>query len=172
MLQLSATLINKPVLSLRAGSPVATANSTLINPDVLKIEGFYCSDGYNNHQLILLFQDIREIIDKGYIVNDHDVLVEPEELVRLKDIIKINYDLIGKPVYTTSKEKVGKVSDYAVEAETMFIQKLYVSQSLLKNFTGGTLSIDRSQIHEVTDKKVIINDLLKGSTITAPMTVS
>jgi sporulation protein YlmC with PRC-barrel domain len=120
----------------------------------------------------MLFQDIREIISTGYIVNDHDVLVEPEELVRLKDVIKISYELIGKPVYTTSKEKVGRVSDYAVEIETMYIQKLYVSQSLIKNFTGGTLSVDRSQIQEVTDKKVIINDLLNRSTVTAPMTVS
>ena len=172
MLQLSATLINRPVLSLRAGSPVATANTALINPNNLKIEGFYCSDRFSSSPLIMLFQDIREIISTGYIVNDHDVLVEPEELVRLKDVIKISYELIGKPVYTTSKEKVGRVSDYAVEIETMYIQKLYVSQSLIKNFTGGTLSVDRSQIQEVTDKKVIINDLLNRSTVTAPMTVS
>ena len=51
------------------------------------------------------------------------------------------------------------MTDYAVDTTTMFIQKLYVSQSLLKNLTGGNLGVDRTQIVETTAKKVIINDL-------------
>jgi len=170
MLQLSASLLNKPVLSLRTGQPVAQVSSALINPNNLKIEGFYCTDRFSANTLILLYQDIREFIDKGYVVNDHDVLSEPQDLVRLADIIKINFQLIGKPVITISKEKVGKVADYAVETQTMYIQKIYVSQSLLKNFSGGSLSVDRNNINEITDKKVIINDLLKNSPVTAPAT--
>ena len=38
----------------------------------------------------------------------------------------------------------------------MFIQKIYASQSLVKSFAGGNLSIDRSQIVEVTNKRVVI----------------
>ncbi len=170
MLQLSTSLLNKPVLSLRTGQPIAQVSSTLINPNNLKIEGFYCTDRFNAKSMILLYQDIREFIDKGYVVNDHDALSEPHDLIRLADIIKINFKLIGKPVVTISKEKVGKVSDYAVETQTMYIQKIYVSQSLLKNFSGGSLSVDRNNINEITDKKVIINDLLKNSPITAPAT--
>jgi hypothetical protein len=53
----------------------------------------------------------------------------------------------------------------------MFIQKIYAHQSLLKSFTGGSLSIDRTQIIEITESKVIINELLKtapaGATATA-----
>ncbi len=170
MLQLSGTLLNKEILSLRTGAPVATVVSPIINPDNLKIEALICSDRFNGNNLVLLYQDIREYTTKGYIVNDHDVLTDPEDLVRLQDVIKLNYKLVGKQVVTTSKEKVGKISDYAVEIETMYIQKLYVAQSLIKSFAGGSLSIDRSQIHEVTDTKVVINDLLKPSTIAAPAT--
>ena len=169
MLKLSASLVNKPVLSLRTGAPVATAYAPLINPDNLKIEGLFCSDSFNNSSLILLYQDIREFSAKGYVINDHDVLSEPGELVRLKGVIDLNYELLGKQVVTTSKDKVGKISDYAVDIETMYIQKLYVAQSVLKSFTGGSLSIDRSQIHEVTDTRVIINDLAKRAPITAPV---
>jgi hypothetical protein len=50
----------------------------------------------------------------------------------------------------------------------MYIQKIYVAQSLLKSFTGGSLSIDRSQINEVTPKRIIINELLKGTPAAAP----
>lgn len=167
MLQLSSILLNKPVVSLRTGSQVALVYAPLINLNTLKIEGFYCKDQYRGQSLILLYQDIREFIGKDYIVNDYDVLAHPSELVRLKDTIDKNYELIGKPVVTISKEKVGKVSDYAVEIETMYIQKIYVTQSIIKNFTGGSLSIDRGQIHEVTDKKIIIQDLIKANAIAA-----
>jgi sporulation protein YlmC with PRC-barrel domain len=170
MLQLSESLLNKPVMSLRTGQPVATALEPIINPNNLKIEGFYCTDRFSKEELVLLYQDIRDIIPQGFVVDDHDVLVSPSELVRLKETMKIGFTLIGKPVVTVSKHRVGKVSDYATEMETMYIQKIYVSQSMFKNFTGGNLGIDRNQINEITDKKIIINELLKGTPAAASVT--
>lgn len=162
MLQLSNVFINQPVMSLRTGSKVATATQPIINPNNLKIEGFYCIDSHSKEQLILVQQDIREIIPQGIVINDHDVLAEPEELVRLHATMKIGFDPIGKPVVTVSKDKVGKVVDYAVDSENMYIQKLYVSQSFFKHLTGGNLGVDRSQIQEITAKKIIIQDLLEA----------
>jgi uncharacterized protein YrrD len=167
MLQLSSNLTNVPVLSLRTGSPIATAVEPIINPNNLKIEGFYCEDVFDKTRLVLLYQDIRDVIKNGFVVDDHETLVEPEELVRLKDILDIHFELLGKPIETTSKEKVGKVSDYAAETSTMYIQKIYASQSIFKSLTGGSLSIDRSQIVEVTSKRIIINELLKTAPVGA-----
>ncbi len=172
MLQLSASLLDKTVLSLRTGTPVATIVAPIINPDNLKIEGFYCQDNYNKKELVLLSQDIRDILPQGYAVNDHDVLSEPEDLIRLKKVLEINFELLGKQVVTVNKDKVGKVSDYAVEVETMFIQKIYVAQSILKNFTGGALSIDRSQVQEVTPRRIIISELLEKSPSAVPVTAA
>lgn len=159
MLQLSAMFVNRPVLSLRIGGQIAVTTSPIINPDNLKIEGFYCHDAETRQQLVLVSQDIRDILPQGLVVNDADVLVEASELVRLEKVLKINFQLFGKSVETVSKVKVGKVSDFAVEAETLYIQKIYVSQSLFKSFSGGNLGVDRSQIVEITDKRIIINDL-------------
>ena len=168
MLQLSATLLNKSVLSLRTGSPIASVTGAIFNPNNLKIEGFYCQDRFDKKkELILLHQDIRDNMAKGYVVNDHDVLVEADELIRLKNVLEIDYELIGKQVVTVGKQKIGKVSDFATEVDSMMVQKIYVSQSLLKSFAGGSLSIDRSQIVELTPRKVVINDLLKDSRVPA-----
>lgn len=160
MLLLSHDLINKKVLSLRTNAPIAMVIGPIINPNNLKIEGFYCQDRFNKSRLVLLHQDIREILAAGYVVNDHDVLTPVEDLIRLKEILDINFDPINKQVQTISGQRVGKVSDYAGEVESMYIQKLYVSQPLYKNFTGGSLIVDRSQINEITPKRIIINDLL------------
>jgi sporulation protein YlmC with PRC-barrel domain len=161
MLQLSKSLFNQPVMSLRTGAQVATAVTPIINPNNLKIEGWYCQDRFSKRTLILLSQDIRDVIAQGLVINDHDNLSEAEELVRLKDILEIKFELLGKPAYTSNKKRIGKVTDFAVEAETLYIQKLYLSQPLVKSFSGGTLSVDRDQIIEITSRKVVIQDPLK-----------
>ena len=149
-------------MSLRTGTQVATVVGPIINPNNLKIEGFVCQDSFKKHNtLILVNQDIRDIIPQGFVINDFDVLTEPTELVRLQKIIAMQFQLLGKQVVTVGKHRIGKVEDYAVELGSMYIQKMYVAQSLFRNFSGGNLGIDRSQIVEITDKKIIVQDLLQ-----------
>lgn len=159
MLQLSGSLLHRPVLSLRTGGVVATAKGTIINPNNLKIEGFYCEDAFTRKLTILVYQDIRDIIPQGFVVNDADVLTEPTELVRLKEVMSIGFELLGKHVQTVSNDKLGKVVDFATEITTMYVQKIYVGQSIFKNLTGGNLGIDRTQIVEITSKHIIVQDL-------------
>lgn len=172
MLQLSAMILNRPVLSLRTGAPVATSTGVIINPNNLKIEGLYCHAPDKKHKTaILVEQDIRDVIPQGIVVNDADALTDPEDLVRLQKIMDLNFELVGKKVVTENKERLGKVSDFAVDTKSMFIKKLYVTQSILKSFAGGNLGVDRSQIIEITDKKVVIRELAQkipaGATATA-----
>ena len=145
-------------MSLRTGTEIATALVPIINPNNLKIEGFYCKVGRRDHP-ILISQDIRDFLPQGIAVNDEDALSDSRDLIRLKEIVDLNFELLGKHVETADGQKLGKVSDYATEVSSMFIKKLYVSQPLLKNFSGGTLGIDRTQIVEITDKKIVVNDL-------------
>lgn len=176
MLLLSESVLSKPVLSLRTGGIVALIESAIINPTNLKIEGFYCQDRLSKNKLILLYQDIRNVVSQGVIVNDYDVLSSPDILVRLQDILKLKFTIIGKPVVTIQKEKVGKVRDFAFDSDSFFVQKLYVGRSLIKALGSGQLSIDRTQIIEVTTSKVIIQDLLKtaktGATVSATSPLS
>lgn len=158
MLQLSGMIINRPVLSLRTGTQAATALAPIINPNNLKIEGFFCRTN-SRKQLILITQDIRDVLPQGIVVNDEDALTDQAELVRLKSIITINFELLGKHVETVGKQRLGKVSDYATETSSMFIKKLYVTQPIYKNFNGGNLGVDRTQIVEITDKKIVVSDL-------------
>lgn len=167
MLKLSENLIGRPVMSLRTGQQIATTRAAIFNPDNLHIEGFYCSDKFSRNELVLLYQDVRDVIPQGIVVNDHDVLTEPHELVRLKKIMDIGFELIGKQVVSLEKRKLGKVTDYATEIETMYVQKIYTSQGLLRGLTRGNLAIDRSQINEITDTKIIVNDPLESGAVPA-----
>lgn len=169
MLQLSESFTNRPVMSLRTGDEIATAIAPIINPNNLKIEGWYCLDRFDKKQLILLEQDVRDVLKQGIVVNDYDVLIEPDELVRLKKILDLAFELIDKPVVTINKKRLGKVSDYTVEVETMYIQKIYASKPILKSLSGGGLTIERNQIIEITPHKIVIQDPLQPTKATGPL---
>jgi uncharacterized protein YrrD len=158
MLTLGNELISKPILSLRTSSPVGVATEVIINPNNLKIEGWHALDTNDKREGILLSQDVRDILPKGFAVNDHEAISDPADLVRLQKVLDIKFEIIGKPVITTNKKKLGKVSDYAFEKNAFFIQKIYVSQSILKNFSGGGLVIDRSQVVEITHRQIVVRE--------------
>jgi sporulation protein YlmC with PRC-barrel domain len=156
MLQLSKGITPHHVFSLRASARVGKAEFPVINPNNLKIEGFYCVDRYSKKTKILLTSDIRDMSIDSYIVNDNDSLTDTDELVRLKEILDLRFELIGKIVVTTNKKRLGKVIDFATETKSMYIQKIYVGQSVLRSLTGGQLGIDRSQIVEITPRRIIV----------------
>jgi sporulation protein YlmC with PRC-barrel domain len=82
----------------------------------------------------------------------------------------MGFELLGKPVHTVSKERIGKVGDFAADSETLYIQKLYVTRSILKSLNTGQLSVDRNNIVEITSRKIVIQDILKASKASAPAT--
>lgn len=159
-MQLSQTLLGQPVLSLRSGTPVAVITTALINPNNLHIDGFYCQDNANRETLILLPQDVRDVIPQGIVINDHDVLAEPNDLVRLAPIIRLQFELIGQRVVDTTGRYIGRVNDYAIDIASLYIQRIYVTQSIIRNFSGGSLGIERTQIVEITPKKIVVSELL------------
>ena len=156
MLRLSASLRNQPVLSLRSGGSIATAIEPIINPHNLKIVGWWCKAA-GGQELALLTDNVREILTTGLAVNDEADLSDQQDLVRHKDILEIRFQLMDKLV-RTKRQKLGKVSDFSYN-DGFFVQKLYVARSLVKVFAKeDTLLIDRSQILEVTDNYILVND--------------
>lgn len=157
MLKLSASLNNQPVISLRLGGRVATAIEPIINPHNLKILGWWCRAPGRSVSLVLLAEDVREMTAGGLTVNDDEALSLPDDLVRHKEILDIDFKLIEKTV-KTKRHKLGKVEDYSYN-DGMFVQKLYVGRSLVKVLTPEpTLLIDRTQIVEVTDNYILVKD--------------
>jgi hypothetical protein len=158
MLKLSSSLHNITVMSLRSGGPVALATAPIINPHNLKIVGWWCRTPAQTERLVLLQEDVREQNAKGLAIDDEEDLTLAEDLVRHKEVLEINYDLIGKTV-KTKRTKLGKVTDFSYN-DGMFVQKLYVERPLHKILsTEDTLLIDRNQIIEVTDSHILVRDV-------------
>jgi len=167
MFRLSENLRVMPVVSLRTGGRIAATEELIINPHNLKVEGWYCKDAYSKETLILVVADVREIMPQGIAVDDHSALVEPGELIRLKEVLDIQFSVLGKGVVTESGQRLGKVSEFALDSDSFFVAKLYVAQPIYKNIAGGQLVIDRDQIVEITDKKITVKDTTEPLKATA-----
>jgi hypothetical protein len=157
MLRMSESLLNLPVISLRVGQPIATAELPIINPHNLKIIGWWCKPFNSNSLQILLTDDVRENLSQGLAINDEDALSPPEDLVRLKEVLDSNFQLADK-IVKTKRRKIGKVHDFSYN-DGLFVQKLYVARSLIKVFAAeDTAIIDRTQIIEITDSYILVRD--------------
>ena len=147
------------VLSLRNGRTITSIDSYILDPDKLKIVAFYVRPLRSEKSKILFSEDIRDLTPKGAIVDSEDNIMEDEDLVRLKKLIEIDFEIIGKKVLTTRKRKVGKVANATFDDKTYLIEKVYVSPPLLKTLNQSDLIISRRQIVEVNDYEIIVKDV-------------
>jgi len=156
MLLLGSSFAKFPLLSLRTGSAVGSIVGHLINPHKLKIDALWCKSSHSKTPMISLIQDIREVSPKGVIIDDDDVLIEPGEAIRLKSVIKLQFDLIDKKV-VSGRFSLGKVADYAIERDGFTIQKLYVTPTIWNKIKTNRLTIDRAQIIEVSQREIKVH---------------
>lgn len=158
MLVLSQRLQHAPLMSLQTGGRIGETSEPIIDPRRLHIIAFYCEGQLlDNSPAILHTADIRELSDIGIIINGSEDIMSPEGLVRLEEIIDFEFKLMGIEIVSEHGEKLGVVENYAVDSLTFLIHKLHVKRPLLKSFNTSELLIDRSQILEVTNTKIIVN---------------
>lgn len=156
MLFLAQKFIELPLATIRSGGRIGTISSPIINPHNLHIDGFYCQTIHDPRTTILLDIDVRDISARGIIIDDHDDLSDPNDLVRLDAILKLNFSLFGKQAFV-NKSKVGNVIDFAVDTSSLYIQKIYVRPPLWKSFGQDQLTFDRQSIIEITDDRIVFS---------------
>lgn len=154
-----------PIISLQTGEAVSWVKRPIIAITSLEAVAFQCVSPRHKQPLILTARDIRQLAPDCLIINDEADLSEPEDLIRLKDILETNFNPLEKPVITESERKLGSVEDYSLNLGTALIQKLQVRQSLLRSWLGASLVIDRSQIVDVTREHLVVRDATIKSTL-------
>jgi hypothetical protein len=103
----------------------------------------------------------------GAIINSSDELVEPGDLVKLQNVLELNFTLEGMHVVDDHRSKLGKVVRYAVDPESFVIQQLHVKRPLLKSFNESELLIHRKQIIAISHDTITVKsaDLAIGEAL-------
>lgn len=160
MLVSGSRLIGTPILSMQAAGPIATVAAAIIDPNNLKILGLKLSGplvAHSNENLIDV-KSIREYSRYGCIIDSADELIAEDDVIKIKNVLKLNFDLIGLKVETKQGTKLGRVSDYTLTSEDFMVQQIIVRRPALKALVDPELTISRKEIVEVTDYKIIVKD--------------
>lgn len=157
MLISGTDLIDTPILSLQTGRELARATHAIINPHSLSIIAYEVNGPHlDHHPSYLRIQDVRELSPIGMIIDSSEEFIQQDDIIKQKDIYELQYELIHKQVLDEKRNKIGKVTDYNLEAGAFVVQQLVVRKPLLKSFNDSELLIHRSQIIEVTDHAIVI----------------
>lgn len=158
MLINSSRLINCPILSLHVGGRIATVTELIVDPNDLKVIACRVDGPLVGKEVgeILPMDSVREFSRLGMIVDSADEFVEPGEIIHIRDILKLNFSLIGLKVETKAGAKLGKVSDFTLDPSSWQIQQLIVQRPFIKALLDPELTISRQQIIEIDDYKVIV----------------
>lgn len=156
----STRLVGCPVLSLHVGGQIASVTELIIDPNTLKLIACRVDGPLVGKEMgeILPMESVREFSRLGMIVDSGDELVGAEDIVRIKQVIELDFSLIGLKVETKKGHKLGKVIDYTLIAEDWQVHQLVVHRPAIKSLIDPELLVSRSEIAEVTDYKVIVKD--------------
>lgn len=172
MLRFEPSLHNLSLMSLRIGYPIGSTTDPIINPHNLTILGFFVQTAEVPPPAVLLSQSIRETSGQRIIIDSEDEVVPVSDLIRDKEIVDINYQLIGKKVITESKRTLGKIEDYVANDKDLVIYKIHVAPTGMRSITSGKLIIDRNQVVATDDKFIIVKDGFERSATPAASSVA
>ena len=162
MLLLGSRLIGTAIMGLQTGTKLAVAKSPLINPANLKIVG-YEIDGpmLSERPSFIRIDDVRELSDIGMIIDSSDEFIGVDDVINIKKIYELGFNLIGFDVIDELKHKLGKIYDYSVETDGFIIQQLNIKRGMIKSLSETELIVHRSQIIEINNKFIIVKAAAK-----------
>ena len=160
MLMVGSNMTNFPVLSLHVGGEIARTKQAIIDPEDLKIIAYTLEGAIiqNDPEVgnILDLADVRELSEKGFIVDSADVFTTREDVVKLDEIMSLDFNLVGLKVVDQRGKKLGKIVDYTIDSGSFMVYQLIVQRPVMSSFIDPQLTINRSQIVEIDDFKVTI----------------
>jgi sporulation protein YlmC with PRC-barrel domain len=144
-------------MSLQTGTELARTKSPVIDPRTLKIIAYELEGPLlDQNPSFLRIEDVRELGEIGMIIDSSDEFVGLDDVIKLKEVVDLNFSLLGLTVFDEKKHKLGKIDDYTVEMGSFVIQQLNVKRPILKSLGDTELLVHRSQIVEITDTSVIV----------------
>lgn len=160
MLVTSTKLIGTPILSMQAGGKISQIAEPIVDPDKLKVIAFRLSGGVvpRSGANILDVSSIREYSQYGMVIDDIDELVTENDVIKISEVLKLNFNLTGLKVETKKGNKLGKILDYTISSNDFIVQQIIVKRPTLKSFLDPELTIHRREIVEITDYKIIVKD--------------
>lgn len=163
MILLGSSLINTPVMGIQTGGELARTKRAIIDPAKLTVIAYELEGPLVGKQAKLIrIADVRELSDIGMIVDSSDEFVEPDDVVKLKELYDLDFKLLGMPVTNERHQKLGKVIDFTIETAGFVVQQLTIRRPLFRSLNDTELLIHRSQIIEINNDAIVVHSEAKA----------
>lgn len=162
MLVLGSRLHQTPVMSLQTGTRIAHTMTPIIDPANLKIIAYEVEGPLlTERPSYLRTADIREMGGLGMIIDSSDELVVGDDILKIKEIRDLNFQLVGMAVIDEAKHKLGKIEDYTLETDSFVVQQLHIRRGFMRSLNDTGMLIHRSQIVEINDRFIVVKSGMK-----------
>ncbi|MBQ3453063.1 hypothetical protein IJG28_02640 [Candidatus Saccharibacteria bacterium] len=158
MLVANSKLLGLPVLSIQTGAPVGFIANSIVDPNTFQIIAFLLTGGLVREAKYLDIKSIREYSTLGIVIDSVDELNAPDDIIKLSQVLELNFNLPGLKVETKKGSRLGHVLDFTVSPDNFSISQIIVKRPFIKSFNDPTLVISRQEIVEITDYKIIVKD--------------
>ncbi len=163
MILLESTLNNIPVMGVQTGSELAQLSSAIIDPATLSIVAYVVTGRLlSHHPSYLRIADIRELSDIGVIVDSIDEFIAPGDVIKIDEIVSLQFTLNNMRVRDEKGANLGKVIDFTIDTGSFYIQQLTVRRPLIHSLTDTELLVHRTQIIEINDKAIVVHSQAKA----------
>lgn len=158
MEKLFSEILGTPVVAENIGRPVGRVFNLLIHPDNGQVLAL---------SLDLLFHRLIVPMDihgwyREIVIARSDVIVSPEDVVRVREILNRETFFFKNRVFTKEGKYLGRVFDYAIDIDQMFLTKIFVAKNILGLVRLNQCTIPFHNILEVQQKKIVVkNDLAR-----------
>jgi uncharacterized protein YrrD len=144
-------------MGLQTGTMLAKTARPLIDPSNLKIVA-YVVEGplLSEHPSLIRVADVRELGDIGMIIDSSDEFIGIDDVIKIKELYDLHFNLIGLSVIDESKRKLGKIDDYSLDSSSFIIEQLNVRRRGIRSLTETGLLIHRSQIVEINNTQIVV----------------
>lgn len=157
MIRQHSKIIGTHVLSHAEGDALAIVEDLIVHPDTGKVEGFWVKPLTLPLKHAVLPWESVVAWKRNLYVKDDQAMAEPEEIIRISEILSRKTYYIGNKVKTESGKRLGKVFDLDFEEQKMFLRYLFVQKSFLF-FSSAPQFIHFDSIVQVLPGMIIVKD--------------
>ncbi|MGA2666729.1 MAG: PRC-barrel domain-containing protein [Patescibacteria group bacterium] len=126
-------LIGLPIAALDTQSKIAEIRKILVDPESGSVLGFLVSaGGIFSPKKVISSVDIRDWDRNGLVTESPNNLINPIDIVRIKEVLTQDFDLFGLKAKTESGKNLGSIENFLIETETNCVIKYYLKDLVLK----------------------------------------
>lgn len=150
-------IIGMPVAALDSGSKIGEIKEIVVDPQNGTLLGFLVQEGgIFSSKKALAIVDVRDWDPKGIVTESVENLVDPSEIVRLKEVLAKKIQLLGMSAKTESQKNLGEIKNFLVDSNSQSVVKYY-----LKDLLGKSRIFTADKVIKINKAIIFSDDVLE-----------